>query len=73
MIGLWNGVSSNQFGEHTYIWYDKAKGGLKGMTLAEDQKGGWVISYHLYLMDNMFSDKSGDMSNVHKVELSRRK
>ncbi len=77
-IRVWNRLSSDQFGEQAYIRYCKVKGGLKGMTLSEDQSAGWVVSYHLcnimnYLMDIMFNDKCGGTNDVHTEGLSRRK
>ncbi len=67
-IRLWNGVSSDQFGVTLVMVRPK-----------EDQTAGSVLPYHFcnilnYLMDNMFSDKSGNTSGVHKEEgLIRRK
>ncbi len=33
--------------ENMYIFYGKAKGGLKGLTLLPDQSAYWVLSYHM--------------------------
>ena len=35
--GVWNTLFLDQFGEQTYIRYGKAKGGLVGKTLSEEQ------------------------------------
>ena len=43
--GTWNAVSADQFGEQTYIKKGKMPGGLKGLTMSEDQVAIWVESY----------------------------
>ena len=43
--GIWNSLSADQIGEHTYIKKGKMPGGLKGLTLSEDQVAIWVESY----------------------------
>ena len=35
--GIWNSLSADQFGEQTYIKKGKMPGGLKGLTMSEDQ------------------------------------
>ena len=45
--GVWNGIFSDQFGEKTYIRYGKAKGGLVGKTLSQEQVATWTLSHHL--------------------------
>ena len=35
--GIWNSLSADQFGEQTYIKKGKMHGGLKGLTMSEDQ------------------------------------
>ena len=35
--GIWNYVSADQFGKQTYIKKGKMPGGLKGLTMPEDQ------------------------------------
>ena len=41
--GIWNSLSADQFGEQTYT--KKMPGGLKGLTMSEDQVAIWVESY----------------------------
>ncbi len=70
--GVFNSVFSDQFGEQTYIRYGKAKGGLVGLTLSQDQVACWVLAYHIcnqmsLLMDQMFSSVEGKESK-HKEE-----
>ena len=43
--GIWNYVSVDQFGEQTYITKGKMPGGLKGLTMSEDQVAIWMESY----------------------------
>ena len=38
-------MTADQFGEQTYIKKGKRPGGLKGLTMAEDQVAIWVESY----------------------------
>ena len=45
--GVWNSVSADQFGEQTYIRYDKSKGGLVGISLSAEQVECWALSYRL--------------------------
>ena len=80
--GSWNAVFSDQFGEQTYIRYGKAKGGLVGLTLSQDQVTGWILSYHLcntlsLAMDNMFQVDGDEEyekgTDKHKEEGKRRK
>ena len=41
--GIWNGASSDQFGEQTAIKI--GKGGLKGMVLSPDMVAEWIDSF----------------------------
>ena len=43
--GIWNYVSVDQFGEQTYTKKGKMPGGLKGLTMSEDQVAIWAESY----------------------------
>ena len=43
--GTWSSVSADQFGEQTYIKKGKMPGGLKGLTMSEDQVAIWEESY----------------------------
>ena len=43
--GIWNSLSVDQFGEQTYIKKGKMHGGLKVLTMSEDQVAIWVESY----------------------------
>ena len=43
--GIWNYVSADQFVQQTYIKKGKIPGGLKGLTMSEDQVAIWVGSY----------------------------
>ena len=43
--GIWNYVSADQFGEQTYTKNGKMPGGLKGLTMSEDQVAICVESY----------------------------
>ena len=59
--GIRNYVSVDQFGEQTYITKGKMPGGLKGLTMSEDQVAIWVESYpicaHVTLaIESMYSD-----------------
>ena len=38
-------MSADQFGEQTYIKKGKMPGGLKGLTMSEDQVAIWIESY----------------------------
>ncbi|MEE8115221.1 MAG: hypothetical protein V3T23_12820, partial [Nitrososphaerales archaeon] len=51
--GIWNGVSSDQFGEQTAIRI--GKGGLKGMTLSPEMVAEWLDSFPVtaYISDTM--------------------
>ncbi|KAG0727208.1 hypothetical protein GWK47_035119 [Chionoecetes opilio] len=76
--GTWNGVFGDQFGEQTYIRYGKAKGGLVGLTLSQDQVAGWVLSQHIcnllsLQMDEMFEDNEKLAGDHHKEEGTKRK
>ena len=64
--GFWNGVTSDQFGEQTYIRFGKSKGGLVGISLSKDQVAGWILSYHIcnmlsHKMDHMCDDESPEV------------
>ena len=41
--GVWNSVSADQFGEQTYIRYDKSKGGLVEYQLSRLHAGSSLI------------------------------
>lgn len=76
--GTWNAVFGDQFGEQTYIRYGKAKGGLVGLTLSQDQVANWVLSQHVcnmlsLQMDEMFEDHENLMGDYHKEEGAKRK
>ena len=43
--GIWNYVYVDQFGEQTYTKKGKMPGGLKGLTMSEDQVAIWAESY----------------------------
>ena len=43
--GIYHSLSADQFGEQTYIKKNKMPGGLKGLTMSEDQLAIWVESY----------------------------
>ena len=43
--GTWNIVSADQYGEQIYIKKGKMPGGLKGLTMSENQVAIWVESY----------------------------
>ena len=45
--GVWDAVSSDQFGEQTYIRYGKSEGGLVGISLSAEQVACWVFPYPL--------------------------
>ena len=71
--GVWNGVFSDQFGEQTYIRYEKSKGGLVGLTLSPNQVARWVLSNNIcntvsIAMDSMFDncDKYDATQDKHK-------
>ena len=51
--GIWNGVSSDQFGEQTAIRI--GKGGLKGRTLSPEMVAEWIDSFPItaYVSDTM--------------------
>jgi hypothetical protein len=51
--GIWNGVSSDQFGEQTAIRIGKV--GLKGMTLSPEMVAEWIESFPItaYISDTM--------------------
>jgi len=74
--GVWNAVSSDQFGEQTYIRYGKARGGLVGLTLSPDQVAGWVLSNNVcnmvsFAMDKTFDDIDEEYDaklDIHKEE-----
>lgn len=81
--GVWNSVSSDQFGEQTAVRI--GKGGLKGVTLSQEQVKEWIDSFPItaYMsdtFDHMFPEdprkkKGEDESGMkHKEEsISRRK
>ena len=76
--GSWNGVSSDQFGEQTYIRFGKSKGGLVGLSLSPEQVSGWVLSYHICkmlscYMDNMYEKTDNSKPNIHKEEGMKRR
>ena len=45
--GYFNGVFSDQFGEQTYIRYGKAKCGLVGLILSQDQVAALILVQHI--------------------------
>ena len=64
----------------THVRYGKAKGGLVGKTLSEEQVAGWTLSYHLCNTLSIAFDKMhGDIQEEdvdatgHKEEGKRRK
>ena len=71
--GIWNSLSADQFGEQTYIKKGKMPGGLKGLTMSEDQVAIWVESYHVcahvtLAIESMYSADDAtkeEKSNVH--------
>lgn len=83
--GVWNGVSTDMFGEQTYIRKGKAKGGLVGISTSEEQVAGWVLSYHICQMvstamdtlcnedENRSDDDYEEKNDKHKEEGDRRK
>ena len=80
--GVWNGIFSDQFGEKTYIRYGKAKGGLVGKTLSQEQVATWTLSHYLCngftLAYDMMHDEEPDEeydpgTKTHKEEGKRRK
>lgn len=72
--GNWNSVPLDQFGEQTYIRKGKARGGLVGISLSNDQVAGWVLSHHLCQMVSLAIDEIfnpallDDMFTPHKEE-----
>ncbi len=77
--GVYNSVFADQFGEQTYIRKGKAQGGLKGITLNEDQVANWLMSYPLSndvsrKMDDMFrsEDKKEAPIEKHREEGKKR-
>ena len=67
----WNYVSADQFGEQTYIKKGKMPGGLKGLTMSEDQVAIWVESYpicaHVTLaIESMYSADDEMKEEKHK-------
>ena len=62
--GVWNGIFSDHFGEQTYIRYEKAKGGLTGKTLSQEQVATWTLSHHLC---NSFTS-AYDMMHVEEAD-----
>ena len=77
--GMWNAVSEDQFGEQTYIRYDKSKGGLMGISLSADQLAGWVLPQFMcdtlaLAMDEMFVNNDyDDRADKYKEETGGRK
>ena len=77
--GVWNAFSEDQFGEQTYSWCGKSKGGLVGISLSADQVAGWVLSHHVcntlaLAMDEMFADREyNERADKHKEETEGRK
>ena len=76
--GTWNSVFTDQFGEQTYIRYGKAKGGLIGLTLSQEQVSTWVLSQHIcnflsLKMDEIFIKDMNTGSGQHKEEGEARK
>ena len=80
--GVWNAVFLDQFGEQTYIRYGKAKGGLVGKSLSDEQVAEWTLSHPIcnavsLAMDNMFDETEDedqeDSTGRHKEEGKRRR
>ena len=76
--GTWNFVSTYQFGEQTYTKKGKLSGGLKGLTMSEDQVTIWVESYpicaHVTLaIDSMFSADDEVKEEKRKEEGEKRR
>ena len=76
--GIWNYVSVEQFGEQTYITKGKMPGGLKGLTMSEDQVAIWVESYpicaHVTLaIESMYSADDETKEEKRKEEGEKRR
>ena len=57
-------VSSDQFGEETYIRYGKSKGGLVGISLAQEQVTSWILSHHICSQLSLSLEKLFDEDDV---------
>ena len=55
--GSWNGVSSDQFGEQTYIRCGKGKGDLIGN---QEQVTGWLFAYPVCSTVSVATDTAFD-------------
>ena len=77
--GSWNSVFHDQFREKAYICCGKAKEGLVGLTLLQDQVAACVLSHHMrnyvsLIMDQMFADEcNGGKSTKHTEEGANRR
>ena len=76
--GIWNYVSADQFGEQAYTKKGKMPGGLKGLTMSEDQVAIWVESYpvcaHVTLaIESMYSADDESKEEKGKEEGEKRR
>ena len=75
---MWNCLSADQFGEQTYINKSKMPGGLKGLTMSEEQVAIWVESYpvcaHVTLaIESMYSADDDIKQEKRKEEGEKRR
>ena len=75
--GIWNSVSADQFGEQTYTKKGKMPGGLKGLTMSEDQVAIWVESYPIWAhvtlaIESMYSADDETKEEKRKEEGEKR-
>ena len=76
--GIWNSLSADQFGGQTYIKKSKMPGGLKGLTMSEDQVAIWAESYpvcaHVTLsIESMYSADDEMKEEKRKEEGEKRR
>ena len=76
--GIWNSLSADQFGEQTYIKKSNMPGGLKGLTMSEDQVAIWAESYsvcaHVSLaIESMYSADDEMKEEKRKEEGEKRR
>ena len=76
--GIWNSLSADQFGEQTYIKKSKMPGGLKDLTMSEDQVAIWAESYpicaHVTLaIESMHSVDDEMKEEKRKEEVEKRR
>lgn len=80
--GVWNSVSSDQFGEQTAVRI--GKGGLKGVTLSQEQVKEWIDSFpvtayvsdvfeHIFPEDHKKNKGADECSLKHKEESNSRR